>query len=87
MRDDEVDSITHHGKDHVEPGFIRSGRTAPAKPPGAEVPRRTRLRTPGARLSEESGPEPPPFSWISSDLGKPAVDLEDKDSLNSLLDR
>lgn len=38
-------------------------------------------------LREEPGPEPRPFSWISRDLGKPAVDLEDKDSLSSLLER
>lgn len=27
------------------------------------------------------------FSWVSHDLGKPVVDLEDKEALNSLLDR
>jgi hypothetical protein len=38
-------------------------------------------------LRQEDGPEPAPFSWVSGDLGKPAVDLEDKDALNALLDR
>lgn len=37
-------------------------------------------------LREQSPPEPPPFSWVSRDLGAPAVDLEDKDALNALLD-
>jgi len=30
--------------------------------------------------------ETPPFSWVSRDLGRPAVDLEDKEALNALLD-
>jgi hypothetical protein len=38
-------------------------------------------------LSGTPRPEPQPFSWISRDLGKPAVDLEDKEALNALLDR
>ena len=38
-------------------------------------------------LREERSPEPPSFSWVSRDLGKPAVDLEDKEALNALLDR
>lgn len=29
----------------------------------------------------------PPFSWVSRDLGRPAVDLEDKEALNALLDK
>lgn len=27
-----------------------------------------------------------PLSWVSRDLGRPAVDLEDKEGLNALLD-
>jgi hypothetical protein len=38
-------------------------------------------------LREEAEPPPRPFSWVSQDLGKPAVDLEDKEALNDLLDR
>lgn len=38
-------------------------------------------------LREETESEPAPFSWVSGDLGKPVVDLEDKDALNALLDR
>lgn len=38
-------------------------------------------------LREEAEPQPQPFSWVSHDLGKPAVDLEDKEALNALLDR
>ena len=38
-------------------------------------------------LREEPEPEPRPFSWVSRDLGKPAVDLEDKEALNALLDK
>lgn len=38
-------------------------------------------------LRQEPKPEPPPFAWVSRDLGKPAVDLEDKEALNALLDR
>ena len=30
---------------------------------------------------------PPRFSWVSRDLGRPAVDLEDKEALAALLDR
>ncbi len=37
-------------------------------------------------LREERDPEPAPFSWVSRDLGTPAVDLEDKEALNALLD-
>ncbi|HVC07936.1 MAG TPA: hypothetical protein VND98_10170 [Solirubrobacterales bacterium] len=28
-----------------------------------------------------------PFAWVSRDLGKPVVDLEDTDALNALLER
>lgn len=38
-------------------------------------------------LREEPEAEPPSFSWVSHDLGRPAVDLEDKEALNALLDR
>jgi hypothetical protein len=38
-------------------------------------------------LRQEPEPQPHPFSWVSRNLGKPAVDLEDKDALNALLDR
>jgi len=38
-------------------------------------------------LREKPEPEPEPFSWTSRDLGRPAVDLEDKDALHDLLDR
>lgn len=38
-------------------------------------------------LRQEAKPAPSPFSWVSRDLGKPAVDLEDKEALNALLDR
>lgn len=29
----------------------------------------------------------PPFSWVSRDLGKPAVALEDKEALRAVLDQ
>jgi hypothetical protein len=38
-------------------------------------------------LHQEDEPEPAPFSWVSGNLGRPAVDLEDKEALNALLDR
>lgn len=38
-------------------------------------------------LHQQDEPAPQPFSWVSGDLGRPAVDLEDKDALNALLDR
>jgi hypothetical protein len=38
-------------------------------------------------LREEPETEPQPFSWRSRDLGRPMVDLEDKEALNDLLDR
>lgn len=37
-------------------------------------------------LREDGQPKPQLFSWVSRDLGRPAVDLEDKEALNSLLD-
>jgi plasmid stability protein len=37
-------------------------------------------------LREEAHPTPP-FSWVSRDLGKPAVDLEDKEALRAVLDQ
>lgn len=38
-------------------------------------------------LREEAETEPRrPFSWVSRDLGRPAVDLEDKEALRALLD-
>jgi len=39
------------------------------------------------KLSEKDEAPRGPFSWISHDLGKPAIDLEDKEALNSLLDK
>lgn len=38
-------------------------------------------------LHEEPEPQPGPFAWVSHDLGEPAVDLEDKEALASLLER
>lgn len=38
-------------------------------------------------LREEPEPQPGPFAWVSRDLGEPAVDLEDKEALASLLER
>jgi hypothetical protein len=38
-------------------------------------------------LREEGERRPRSFSWVSRDLGRPAVDLEDKEALNALLDR
>jgi hypothetical protein len=38
-------------------------------------------------LREEPEPRPRPFAWVSGDLGKPAVDLEDADALSALLER
>ncbi len=37
-------------------------------------------------LREETQPTPP-FSWVSRDLGRPAVDLEDKEALRAVLDQ
>jgi plasmid stability protein len=37
--------------------------------------------------SDSSTLEPEPLPWISRDLGIPRVDLEDKEALNTLLDR
>ena len=37
-------------------------------------------------LREEAQPTPP-FSWVSRDLGKPAVDLEDTEALRAVLDQ
>jgi hypothetical protein len=37
-------------------------------------------------LSEASPPAQPPLRWISHDLGRPCVDLEDKEGLRALLD-
>ncbi len=37
--------------------------------------------------SDRPAPEPEGLQWISRDLGTPAVDLEDKEALGSLLDR
>lgn len=38
-------------------------------------------------LHGDASPDPPAFQWVSRDLGEPAVDLEDKDALNALMDR
>lgn len=40
----------------------------------------------GLRENAEA-PERRPFSWVSRDLGKSAVDLEDKEALGALLDQ
>lgn len=41
-----------------------------------------------ARGLREEGKEPSPtFSWVSRDLGKPMVDLKDKEALNKVLDQ
>jgi plasmid stability protein len=37
-------------------------------------------------LREEAKPAPA-FSWVSRDLGTPAVDLEDKEALRAVLDQ
>lgn len=38
-------------------------------------------------LSPQAKPERRPFEWVSRDLGKPVVDLEDKEALAALLER
>lgn len=38
-------------------------------------------------LREREPSEPLAFRWVSRDLGTPAVDLEDKDALNAVMDR
>lgn len=38
-------------------------------------------------LRAEAEPRPQPFAWVSGDLGKLPVDLEDKEALAALLDR
>jgi len=38
-------------------------------------------------LREDPELQPGPFAWVSRDLGEPAVDLEDKEALASLLER
>jgi len=40
-----------------------------------------------ARELREEAQSTPPFSWVSRDLGKPAVDLEDKEALGAVLDQ
>ncbi len=39
-----------------------------------------------AQAFAETPEAPPPFEWISHDLGLPLVDLEDKDALWAILD-
>jgi len=39
-----------------------------------------------AQAFAETPVAPPPFRWISHDLGLPLVDLEDKDALWAILD-
>jgi plasmid stability protein len=41
-----------------------------------------------ARELAEPGAErtPPEFHWVSADLGKPSVDIDDKDSLSAIMD-
>ena len=39
-----------------------------------------------ARAFAEDRAESPPFEWISHDLGRPKIDLEDKDALWAILD-
>ncbi len=38
-------------------------------------------------LREEPASTPPPFDWVSHDLGRPAVDLEDAEALARVLGR
>ena len=65
----------------------------------ATVTRELRRRAKGERKSmgqvasealavafAEPAGEPPPFAWISHDLGLPLIDLEDKDALWTILD-
>lgn len=40
-----------------------------------------------ARELREEGQPAPPFSWVSRDLGQPAVDLEDKEALRAVLEK
>jgi hypothetical protein len=40
-----------------------------------------------ARELREEAPPTPPFSWVSRNLGTPAVDLEDKEALRAVLDQ
>lgn len=40
-----------------------------------------------ARELREGAPPTPPFSWVSRDLGTPAVDLEDKEALRAVLEQ
>lgn len=40
-----------------------------------------------ARELREEAPPTPPFSWVSRDLGTPAVDLEDKEALRAVLEQ
>jgi plasmid stability protein len=40
-----------------------------------------------ASALREGGPKPPPaFGWRSGDLGRPLVDLEDKEAIWAILD-
>lgn len=39
-----------------------------------------------ARALREDERPPPPFEWVSGDLGVPRVDLEDKEAVRALLD-
>ena len=41
-----------------------------------------------ARALAENPPQPgPPFEWTSADLGKPRVNLEDKEAVRAILDQ
>lgn len=37
-------------------------------------------------LAEEATVRPPAFEWLSSDLGTPVVDLEDKEAVRAVLE-
>lgn len=39
-----------------------------------------------ARNLADEGSAPPPFQWVARNLGRPRVDLEDKEALRALLD-
>lgn len=38
-------------------------------------------------VEKKAGQKPPPFKWISANLGVPLIDLNDKDAVQSALDR
>jgi hypothetical protein len=50
-------------------------------------PIRDARAAPTQRARAQVAPQPGPFAWVSRNLGEPAVDLEDKEALASLLER